>query len=236
MTTPEPQLQVLVLGGDDWREAAACREVEPDLHHGGPDTSGRDRGGIVRGRIRRAVRVCNGDPDTGQPPCPVRDACLLDAFSIPAPYEQAGVWGGLVETERRRLVRANPGASPVELLILARAGIVAAGAPAAADGTVECERPGCSNKVPSRTGGKPRRYCGRECSDLAKYKTAPVTDRTVAIGGYCMAGHERTVANTLVRSNGKVVCRQCKREGEQRRRKAARDARYAAELAAGDAA
>ncbi len=47
---------------------------------------------------RRAKALCRG--------CPVRRECLADALASRAYF---GIWGGMNERERRRLIRANPG-------------------------------------------------------------------------------------------------------------------------------
>jgi WhiB family redox-sensing transcriptional regulator len=67
-----------------WRERAACRGVDVELFYSEIDAE-----------VRRALAIC------GQ--CEVRDACLDHAMAA-EPY---GVWGGLTEGRRRRLVRAR---------------------------------------------------------------------------------------------------------------------------------
>lgn len=54
-----------------------------------------------------AKRICNGDG--GRPPCPAREECLAWALA----HNEAGVWGGKSERERKRL-RARPAAPPPE--------------------------------------------------------------------------------------------------------------------------
>lgn len=74
----------LGLGSDrpDWRAEALCAQVDPDLWF-------PERGGAVSA----AQRICRG--------CPVRVECLADAL---VNGERFGIWGGLSEPERRRLV------------------------------------------------------------------------------------------------------------------------------------
>lgn len=72
----------------DWREQAACRHVEADtffpLTGKGPDSR----------QIARAKAVCAA--------CPVTLRCAAWALETAQPY---GVWGGMDEGERRRLLR-----------------------------------------------------------------------------------------------------------------------------------
>lgn len=67
----------------DWREEAACRTVDTALFFPASDA---DAGA--------AKAVCAT--------CPVREPCLLFAL---ANREEQGVWGGLTDTERRRMRR-----------------------------------------------------------------------------------------------------------------------------------
>jgi WhiB family transcriptional regulator, redox-sensing transcriptional regulator len=69
----------------DWRAAAACREVEVEVFFAIDESSQRE-----------AVAICES--------CPVRIECLEHAV---AAREQYGVWGGLREQDRKRLVRAR---------------------------------------------------------------------------------------------------------------------------------
>lgn len=87
--------------GDDWREMAACRDVEdknlfyPISYTGGPALS----------QVGDAKRICSG--------CPSRRACL--AFAITS-GDDHGILGGTTPEERkaikRRAQRANPRKSP----------------------------------------------------------------------------------------------------------------------------
>lgn len=66
-----------------WRRDAACADEDPDLFFAGDDAS-----------VREAKQVCAV--------CPVRMQCLETALAV---NEMHGVWGGMAEGERRRLIR-----------------------------------------------------------------------------------------------------------------------------------
>ena len=70
----------------DWRDDAACLKVDPDLFF--PDGDIRS----ARAQVKRAKLICRS--------CPVTAACLNWAL---ASGQEAGIWGGLTEDERRRL-------------------------------------------------------------------------------------------------------------------------------------
>jgi WhiB family redox-sensing transcriptional regulator len=68
----------------DWRHSAVCRDEDPELFfpigHTGPDLL----------QIEEAKAVCRR--------CPVMERCLQWALDT---NQDAGVWGGLSEDERR---------------------------------------------------------------------------------------------------------------------------------------
>ncbi len=68
-----------------WMQQARCRDVDPEQF-------------FVRGaaQSRRAVRVCER--------CTVRTFCLEYALDNEIDY---GIWGGMTERQRRRLVRVR---------------------------------------------------------------------------------------------------------------------------------
>lgn len=66
-----------------WRHRAACRGVDPGIFYPASDEDAEE-----------AKAICAG--------CPVRQACLEHSL---AAREREGVWGGLTERERRRIVR-----------------------------------------------------------------------------------------------------------------------------------
>ena len=74
----------------DWRNEAVCRDEDPELFfpvgNSGPSLS----------QIAKAKLVCNR--------CPVTSTCLKWALET---GQDAGVWGGMSEEERRALKRAN---------------------------------------------------------------------------------------------------------------------------------
>jgi WhiB family redox-sensing transcriptional regulator len=77
--------------GGDWRVAAACRHVDPNLFFPVGAT------GRAVGHIASAKAVCAG--------CAVREPCLGYALDT---RQDAGVWGGLSE-EERHVVRRRRG-------------------------------------------------------------------------------------------------------------------------------
>ena len=72
----------------DWRHRAACRDVDPELFFPIGNT------GPALMQIEEAKQVCHA--------CPVSDPCLKWALDS---GQDAGVWGGLSEDERRALKR-----------------------------------------------------------------------------------------------------------------------------------
>jgi len=75
-----------VLTVTDWRELAACRDSEPDLFFPVGTT------GAAIEQIETAVAICVA--------CTARDECLHYALET---NQEAGVWGGFAEDDRRRL-------------------------------------------------------------------------------------------------------------------------------------
>ena len=71
-----------------WREAAACRQADPELFF--PIASA----GQAAAEIQQAKAVCAS--------CPVRRPCLTYAL---ATAQEFGIWGGRDENERRLLRR-----------------------------------------------------------------------------------------------------------------------------------
>lgn len=72
----------------DWRQRAACRQSDPDLFFPIGDT------GPAVQHAEAAKAVCRQ--------CPVRVDCLEYALTS---NQDAGVWGGVTEEERRKLRR-----------------------------------------------------------------------------------------------------------------------------------
>ena len=82
----------------DWRHHAACREVDPELFFPIGNT------GPALFQIEEAKGVCRR--------CPVAESCLQWAVES---GQDAGVWGGMSEDERRaykRRARPDPGSRP----------------------------------------------------------------------------------------------------------------------------
>jgi len=74
----------------DWRNDAACKDENPDVFFPIGTT------GIAVEQVEDAKRICAR--------CPVQEPCLEFAL---ASNQDAGVWGGLTEDERRTLKRAR---------------------------------------------------------------------------------------------------------------------------------
>ena len=73
-----------------WRDRAACRSSDPGLFFPVGST------GAALEQIRVAKAVCRD--------CPVREQCL--AFALRT-NQEAGIWGGTCEEERRKLRRPS---------------------------------------------------------------------------------------------------------------------------------
>ena len=74
---------------DDWRDLASCRDTDPDLFFPIGST------GPAVEQIDAAKVVCDA--------CPSQAPCLEFAL---ATNQEAGVWGGTSEDERRKLRKA----------------------------------------------------------------------------------------------------------------------------------
>lgn len=84
----------------DWRQEGACREEDPELFYPVGST------GAALVQADEAKAVCRR--------CPVWGSCRSYALDTREPH---GVWGGLTEAERRRILRrrarnANASADP----------------------------------------------------------------------------------------------------------------------------
>ncbi len=89
MTTGQPAGFQTVRDVDaTWRDRAACRLADPDLFFPAGGT------GVAVGTIEAARSVCGR--------CPVTSACLEFALDT---KQEAGIWGGITEDERRSMRR-----------------------------------------------------------------------------------------------------------------------------------
>lgn len=79
-----------------WQEQASCRRKSNDLFYGPEGEKPLQR----ESRESRAVEICAD--------CPVREACLTHALSVPEAY---GVWGGTTESARLALRRRRASAA-----------------------------------------------------------------------------------------------------------------------------
>src|SRR5690349_16088744 len=74
----------------DWQLLARWRGADPSMFFHGDAERGLNR----QRRERKAKQVCAQ--------CPVRSQCLLHSLLVQEPY---GIWGGIVESERRLILR-----------------------------------------------------------------------------------------------------------------------------------
>jgi WhiB family transcriptional regulator, redox-sensing transcriptional regulator len=88
MSTPAAAARQACDSRPDWRAEAACRDADPELFFPDGDI------GSARAQVMRAKLICRS--------CPVSATCLSWAL---ADGQEAGIWGGLTEDERRRLPR-----------------------------------------------------------------------------------------------------------------------------------
>lgn len=74
-----------IVEDEDWTTRGACTGMDPDSF-------------FVQGADQQKIKVaCSA--------CPVRLECLADALDNRIEF---GVWGGMTERERRRLLRQHP--------------------------------------------------------------------------------------------------------------------------------
>ena len=85
MSVTMRRVVIAVKPSSGWWLDAECRGVDPDVFH--PDAE-------VEGSDSEAKAICAS--------CAVADQCLEYALSV---REKDGVWGGMTEHERRKLIR-----------------------------------------------------------------------------------------------------------------------------------
>jgi len=74
----------------EWQYDGACRDTDPEQFFLEPNMRGLNK----RNREVAAIKVCNT--------CPVKQACLDHALSVP---EIFGVWGGMTEEDRLEILK-----------------------------------------------------------------------------------------------------------------------------------
>ena len=74
---------------DGWRNQAACRSTDPELFFPAGST------GSALDQIRAATSICRS--------CPAQGPCLQFALET---NQEAGIWGGTDEEERRKMRQA----------------------------------------------------------------------------------------------------------------------------------
>ena len=80
----------------DWRHKAVCRDEDPELFFPVGNS------GPALAQVAAAKKVCNR--------CPVTSQCLAWALET---GQDAGVWGGMSEDERRALKRPVSASNPL---------------------------------------------------------------------------------------------------------------------------
>lgn len=83
------------MNNTDWRHRAACRRTDPELFF----PVGTSGPAVLQAATAKAV--CHG--------CPVASACLTWALET---GQDAGIWGGMSEDERRALTRKQRSSNP----------------------------------------------------------------------------------------------------------------------------
>jgi WhiB family redox-sensing transcriptional regulator len=74
----------------EWQYEGACRDADPESFFLEPNMRGLNK----RTKELNAIKICNT--------CPVKQACLDHALSIP---EYFGVWGGMTEEQRFEILK-----------------------------------------------------------------------------------------------------------------------------------
>ncbi|HHC07605.1 MAG TPA: WhiB family transcriptional regulator [Actinobacteria bacterium] len=83
---PTTELEILaapILEELPWAAFSACRDADPELFFGG-----------TKEQTEKALAICRS--------CAVRRECLDHALEV---RERFGIWGGMTESERRKLLR-----------------------------------------------------------------------------------------------------------------------------------
>lgn len=104
---PDTELRLVdeLVCSRNWRDAAACRDEDPELFFP------IGQGAAYELQVAEAKAVCAG--------CPVRARCLQDALDRGEP---SGVFGGLDEDERRALKRRKKTPSQCRLVVRRKKG------------------------------------------------------------------------------------------------------------------
>jgi WhiB family redox-sensing transcriptional regulator len=89
----QPRLELTT----DWQRLGACQSVDSDVFFPPATFENKEARQL---RESRAKAICHG--------CEVRVECLEWAVAIQEPH---GVWGGLNESERRRMITSRAKAS-----------------------------------------------------------------------------------------------------------------------------
>lgn len=85
---------MLIDRGLNWQDLAACAKEDPEIFY--PEKRKGSR--AIEKMQRQAKQICAS--------CPVQVRCLEDSF---AAREEFGIWGGVTEQERERLLSRQRG-------------------------------------------------------------------------------------------------------------------------------
>ena len=135
----------------DWRHEAACREVDPELFFPIGNT------GPALLQIEEAKQVCRR--------CSVMDECLRWAIDS---GQDAGVWGGMSEDERRALKRRTIRLRARAHVLPARVTASRYRTPLLCPVTARAGNPGCATRIRRGDRRPPR------CRRLAGARSAAV--------------------------------------------------------------
>ena len=78
---------------NNWRHLAACRGADPDIFFPPSEDNPKDRRRLDM--YNAALEICAD--------CPVRNACLEAALSVPQADDGYGVFGGMTPEARRNM-------------------------------------------------------------------------------------------------------------------------------------
>ena len=87
-------------GTDDWNALASCKGEDPRLFFGRDKEDGGESPPVRDARVAMAKAICTN--------CTVLSVCLANALERPEKY---GIWGGMTEKERKKLLSGRSNAA-----------------------------------------------------------------------------------------------------------------------------